>query len=57
MNICNLCDKEGIVHFRIQKIDSKEWIFVCKQCLELFSLSNKYVYGGTRKLKRIKKNK
>lgn len=47
---CNLCQKSAPILYRIQRDESGEWIFVCRNCWEQVSQNNPfYVYGGTWK--------
>ena len=55
MKYCGICKKLDKVHYRVKSINYKNWIFCCKKCLEEVSKENQYLYGGTRKSKKIDK--
>ena len=37
MNKCDLCHKPDTIQYRVKSIIHKEWIFCCKECLNLIS--------------------
>ena len=47
---CNVCNIDFPTMYRVQYKNSKEWVFVCKQCLLKVKGNNSaYKYGGTWK--------
>ncbi|MBT90769.1 MAG: hypothetical protein CL921_04350 [Deltaproteobacteria bacterium] len=58
MKSCDQCLKEMNTLFRVRVSASKEWIFVCRRCLEVVRPNNlNYQYGGTWKNRKNKKLK
>ena len=56
MKSCDQCLKEMNTLFRVRVSTSKEWIFVCRGCLEVVRPSNPhYQYGGTWKNRKSRK--
>ena len=50
---CERCEKTNDVLYRVRIDESKQWIFVCPDCLEQVKLGNRlYQYGGTWKSKK-----
>jgi protein-arginine kinase activator protein McsA len=47
--ICQLCQIEDSLMYRIQVQKGKVWLFVCKQCCEQSQSIENYRYGGTWK--------
>ncbi|MDC0380694.1 hypothetical protein OAM52_03380 [Flavobacteriaceae bacterium] len=47
---CNVCKVDFSTMYRIQYKATKEWVFVCKDCLIMVKENNpNYKYGGTWK--------
>lgn len=56
MKSCDQCLEEMDTLFRVRISASKEWIFVCRGCLEVVRPNNpNYQYGGTWKNRKNKK--
>ena len=51
MKKCDLCHKQDKVHYRVKSKKHTQWIFCCKECWNIVSMQNKYIFGGTRKSK------
>lgn len=47
--ICELCQIEESILYRIQIEKGKTWLFVCKSCCENAQKLENYKYGGTWK--------
>ena len=47
--VCEICNQDEIVLFRIQITKGKTWIFVCKTCCEKSKKLENSKYGGTWK--------
>tara|TARA_Y100001978_G_scaffold113898_1_gene101585 strand:- start:1491 stop:1664 length:174 start_codon:yes stop_codon:yes gene_type:complete len=53
--ICDICENEESIHFRVTNSQTSNWIFICKYCWVDFVKTEGYKYGGTRKEK-MRKN-
>ena len=49
LKICNLCQTEITIAFRIRTAKNKEWDFVCTTCCKKAAEEPGYQYGGTWK--------
>jgi hypothetical protein len=51
--LCNRCQENSKILYRVQFAIDRAWVLVCPQCWQIVSLDNPYyLYGGTWKQRR-----
>lgn len=55
LKLCDRCQAEAEVLYRVKVDESEKWIFVCDRCYPTVSQNNPhYVYGGTWKARKFR---